>query len=325
MRQRVFGPTGREVPVIGQGTWNMERDDRVGAIAALRRGLDLGLTHVDTAEMYGDGEVEELVGEAIAGRRDEVFLVSKVLPENASRRGTVAACERSLARLRTDRLDVYLLHWPGRHPLAETVAAFAELMAAGKILAWGVSNFDEREMAAAVAIAGRTGGSADGDGARERSAAGRRDAGERGAGVERAAGAPAAGHLGKRPRDPVCNQVLYHLEERRIEHAVIPYCEEQGIAVVAYSPLGAGSFPRERSRGGRVLTEIAAAHGATPRQVALAFLLRHPALFVIPKSSRVEHVEENAAAADLTLADDEARRIDEAFPRGRRRPGVPTL
>jgi diketogulonate reductase-like aldo/keto reductase len=298
MRQRVFGPTGREVPVIGQGTWNMERDDRAAAIAALRRGLDLGMTHVDTAEMYGDGEVEELVGEAIAGRRDEVFLVSKVLPGNASRRGTVAACERSLARLRTDRLDLYLLHWPGSHPLGDTVAAFAELVEAGKILAWGVSNFDESELAAAVAVADQAGGH------------GQRT---RGTGKPRAA-----------PRTPACNQLLYHLEERRIEHAVIPYCEEQGIAVVAYSPLGAGSFPSERGRGGRVLGEIAAAHGATPRQVALAFLLRHPSLFAIPKAARVAHVEENAAAADLTLSDDEARRIGDAFPRGRRRPGVPT-
>jgi diketogulonate reductase-like aldo/keto reductase len=259
----------------------MERDDRAGAIAALRRGLDLGMTHVDTAELYGGGAVEELVGEALAGRRDEVFLASKVLPENASRRGTVAACERSLARLRTDRLDLYLLHWPGRHPLRDTLAAFEELVRAGKVLAWGLSNFDERELAAAVAIAGE-------------------------------------GRV-------ACDQLLYHLEERSIEHAAIPYCEEHGIAVVAYSPLGSGRFPSERSRGGRVLSEIAAAHGATPRQVALAFLLLRPSLFAIPKASRPEHVEENAAAADLVLSEDEARRIDEAFPRGRRRPGVPTL
>jgi diketogulonate reductase-like aldo/keto reductase len=281
MRQRAFGPTGRRLPVVGQGTWNMERDDRAGAIAALRRGLDLGLTHIDTAELYGGGEVEELVGEALAGRRDEVFLASKVLPENASRRGAIAACERSLARLRTDRLDLYLLHWPGRHPLRDTLAAFEELAQAGKVLAWGLSNFDERELAAAVAIAGE-------------------------------------GRV-------ACDQLLYHLEERGIEHAAMPYCEEHGIAVVAYSPFGSGRFPRARSRGGRVLAEIAAAHGITPRQVALAFLLRRPSLFAIPKASRSEHVEENAAAGDLVLSEDEARRIDEAFPRGRRRPGVPTL
>jgi diketogulonate reductase-like aldo/keto reductase len=281
MQERTFGPTGRRLPVIGQGTWNMERDDRAGAIAALRRGLDLGSTHVDTAELYGSGEVEELVGEAIAGRRDEVFLASKVLPENASRRGTVAACELSLARLRTDRLDLYMLHWPGDHPLADTLAAFAELARSGKILSWGVSNFDERELAAAVAIAGE-------------------------------------GRV-------ACNQLFYHLEERGIEHAAMPYCEEHGIAVVAYSPLGSGRFPSPRSRGGHVLAEIAAAHGGTPRQVALAFLLRRPSVFAIPKASLAEHVEENAAAGDLVLSADEVRRIDEAFPRGRRRPGVPTL
>jgi diketogulonate reductase-like aldo/keto reductase len=137
MRHRTFGSTGAQVPVIGQGTWNMEKDDRRKAIAALRRGLDAGMTHIDTAEMYGDGKVEELVGEAIAVRRDEVFLVSKVLPQNASRSGTLRACEKSLERLRTDHLDCYLLHWPGSHPLARTIDAFEELRESGKIRAWG--------------------------------------------------------------------------------------------------------------------------------------------------------------------------------------------
>ena len=281
MKYRAFGPTGREVSLIGQGTWNMERDDRRAAIAALRRGLDLGMNHVDTAEMYGDGRVEEMVGEAIADRRGEVFLVSKVLPSNASRRGTVEACERSLARLRTDHLDGYLLHWPGRYPLAETIAAFEALRAAGKILSWGLSNFDEEELAGATAVAGEG--------------------------------------------EVACDQVLYHLEERAVEHAVIPFCDEHGIAVVAYSPFGSGDFPGPRSPGGRVLAEIAVAHQATPHQVALAFLLRFPSLFAIPKASRAEHAAENAAAADLALTADELARIDEAFPRGRRRPGVPTL
>src|SRR5213082_433490 len=142
MERRRFGATKREVPVIGQGTWYGESDDRASAVAALRCGLDLGMTHIDTAEMYGSGAAEEVVAEAIAGRRDEVFLVSKVLPSNASRRGTIAACERSLARLGTDRLDAYLLHWSGEHPLAETFAAFEKLRGEGKILSWGVSNFD---------------------------------------------------------------------------------------------------------------------------------------------------------------------------------------
>ncbi|HEX9620960.1 MAG TPA: aldo/keto reductase [Polyangiaceae bacterium] len=154
MHTRIFGPTERPVSVIGQGTWNMEGDDRKEAIAALRAGLDAGACHVDTAELYGSGEVEKLVGEAIAGRRDEVFLVSKVMPSNASKRGTRTACERSLKRLGTDYLDCYLLHWPGHQPLEETIAGFETLHRSGKIRAWGVSNFDERELAEAVRIAG---------------------------------------------------------------------------------------------------------------------------------------------------------------------------
>lgn len=258
----------------------MERDDRSRAVAALRRGLDLGMSHIATAEMYGDGRVEQLVGEAIRGRRDEVFLVSKVLPTNASRRGTVAACDRSLKRLGVDRLDCYLLHWPGSHPIGDTIAAFEELAAAGKIASWGVSNFDEQELAEVIAIAGE-------------------------------------GRC-------ACNQVLYHLQERAIEHAVLPSCREHGVAVVAYSPFGSGHFPRPDSRGGRVLAEIAAVHRTRPHQVALAFLLRQGVL-AIPKSSTVEHVEANAAAAELELGAVEAERIDTAFPRGRRRRGVPVL
>src|SRR6185312_7393361 len=138
MNKHPFGKTGENVSVIGQGTWYLDSGDRARAIAALRRGLDLGMTHIDTAEMYGDAEL--VIADAIAGRRDEVFLVSKVLPGNASRNGTVASCEKSLARLKTDRLDCYLLHWRGQHPLADTVAAFERLMRDGKILSWGVSN-----------------------------------------------------------------------------------------------------------------------------------------------------------------------------------------
>jgi diketogulonate reductase-like aldo/keto reductase len=281
MRHRVFGTTGREVSLVGQGTWNMEQDGRRAAVEALRRGLDLGMNHVDTAEMYGSGRVEELVAEAIDGRRGEVFLVSKVLPQNASRRGTVEACERSLQRLGTDHLDCYLLHWPGRHPLAETIDGFEELRAAGKILSWGVSNFDEEELSEALRIAGE-------------------------------------GKI-------ACNQVLYHLEERSIEHAVIPCCQEHGVAVVAYSPFGSGDFPGPRTPGGKVLAAIAAAHGATPHQIALAFLLRLSGLFAIPKAARAEHAADNAAAAEIQLTESELARIDQAFPRGRRRRGVPTL
>src|SRR5271166_3920503 len=142
MRHRRFGTAACDVAVIGQGTWYIEHADRRAAVAALRRGLDLGMNHIDTAEMYGDGAAERIVGEAIAGRRDEIFLVSKVLPHNASRSGTILACDRSLARLKTDWLDCYLLHWRGQHPLEDTIAAFEMLKNAGKIHSWGVSNFD---------------------------------------------------------------------------------------------------------------------------------------------------------------------------------------
>lgn len=284
MEQRPFGHTKREVAVVGQGTWNFEKDDRALAIATLHRGLDLGMTHIDTAEMYGSGSVEELVAEGISGRRDEVFLVSKVLPENASRRGTVAACDRSLVRLRTDRLDCYLLHWRGEHPLEDTVAAFEQLKSDGKIISWGVSNFDVPDLEEVVAIAGE----------------------------------PVGHRL-------ACNQVLYHLKERAIEHAVIPWCEQHGVAVVAYSPFGSGRFPGLRTHRGRVLQEIGAAHNATPRQVALSFLLQRPFLFAIPKAAKPEHAADNAAAGDLRLSKAELARIDDAFPRGPLPRELPTI
>src|SRR5271166_4357065 len=144
MRSHPFGLTGVNVSVIGQGTWYLDRGDRRNAIAALRRGIELGMTHIDTAEMYGDAEL--VIADAIAGQRDGLFLVSKVLPSNASRKGTIAACERSLKRLKTDHLDCYLLHWRGSYPLADTVAAFEELVRAGKIRSWGVSNFDTDDL-----------------------------------------------------------------------------------------------------------------------------------------------------------------------------------
>ena len=281
MEQRRFGPLSREVAVIGQGTWYVESGDRARVIAALRRGLDAGMNHIDTAEMYGSGAAESIVGEALVGRRDDVFLVSKVLPQNASRSGTVAACNRSLSRLKTDRLDCYLLHWRGEHPLQETVAAFEQLRGDGKILSWGVSNFDVADLVELQQV----------------------DGGDRVA----------------------CNQVLYHLGERAIEHAVIPWCDEHGVATVAYSPFGHNSFPGTGTSGGRLLQQIANARDATPRQVALRFLVRQSSVFAIPKASNAKHAEENAGAGDLRLSDDELAAIDKAFPRGRRPRSLPML
>jgi diketogulonate reductase-like aldo/keto reductase len=259
----------------------MERDDKRHVVRALRRGIELGMTHIDTAEMYGSGRVETIVAEAIEGLRDRVFLASKVLPYNATENGAVQACEASLRRLRVDVLDLYLLHWPGPHSLEGTIRAFERLKRDGKIRHYGVSNFDEEELEEAVRLAG-------------------------------------AGRI-------ACNQVLVHLEERAVEHAVLSACERLGVTLVAYSPFGSGRFPSPGSAGGRVLCEIAEAHGATPRQVALAFLHRRPSVVSIPKSSVVAHVEENAGAAALTLSPEEIARLDRAFPLGRRRPGVPML
>jgi diketogulonate reductase-like aldo/keto reductase len=281
VQTRRFGPLQREVSIIGQGTWHIEEGDPASAVAGLRRGIDLGMNHIDTAEMYGAGAAEQLVGEAIAGRRDEVFLVSKVLPQNASRLGTKIACERSLTHLKTDWLDCYLLHWRGPHPLEDTFAAFDELREEGKILSYGVSNFDVPDLEEAWGIAGES--------------------------------------------SIVCNQVLYHLQERAIEHAVLPWCEQHRLAVTAYSPFGHGDFPSKHTPGGRLLADIAQAHNATARQIALAFLTRRPSVFAIPKASSIEHVEENADAADIELSQAEIARIDAAFPRGPRRRGLPML
>src|SRR6516225_1258510 len=279
MKHEKFGPTGREVSAIGQGTWYIDQGNRKTAVAALRRGIDLGMTHIETAEMYGDAEL--VVAEAIAGRRDEVFLVSKVLPSNASRRGTVAACERSLSRLKTDRLDCYLLHWRGSYSLADTVAAFEQLMAEGKIRSWGVSNFDADDLDEMLEVSGQ-------------------------------------GKI-------ACNQVLYHLHQRAIEHAVIPWCVKHGVAVVAYSPFGHDDFPSPRSKGGEVLETLAKRHAASPRQVALSFLTREPQVFAIPKAATAEHAADNAAAGELALGTDELALLDKAFPRGAKPRSLPMI
>jgi diketogulonate reductase-like aldo/keto reductase len=203
------------------------------------------------------------------------------MPQNASYEGTLASCEASLERLKTDRLDCYLLHWRGSYRLEETFRAFEKLKRDGRILAWGVSNFDEQDLEETLPIAGE--------------------------------GCCA------------CDQVLYHLEKRTIEYAVLPWCERHGVAVTAYSPFGHGNFPGSLTPGGRVLQEIAEGHGATPRQVALRFLLRIPVVFAIPKASSPEHAAENAGAGALHLTGDEIQRINREFPRGPKPRKLPTL
>lgn len=281
MKTRIFGGTGREVPVVGIGTWHIEQAGTSRGAAAVSLALDLGLTHIDTAEMYGDGAAEEIVGRAIEGRRDQVFLVSKVLPHHATRAGVMRACEASLRRLRTDHLDCYLLHWPGSVPLEETLDAFEGLRRTGKVLSWGVSNFDVADLERASAIVD--------------------------------------------PRLIACNQVLYHPLERAIEHAVLPWCQGHGIAVVAYSPFGSGVFPSTGSPGWRALEGVAARRNATPRQVALAFLLRHSGTFAIPKAVTPEHLAENARAGDLVLDDEDVAAVAAAFPLGPRPSDLPVI
>jgi diketogulonate reductase-like aldo/keto reductase len=257
---------GDPVAVIGQGTWHMGEaaSRRAPEVAALRLGIELGLNLIDTAEMYGGGGAEEVVGEAIAGQRDSVYLVSKVLPHNASRQGVPTACHRSLRRLGVARIDLYLLHWRGHYPLAETVAAFESLLAAGDIGAWGVSNFDADDLAALAAVS---------DGC-------------------------------------AANQVLYHPDARGIEFDLLPRCRQQGMPVMAYSPLGQGG----KLLRSKALNAVAKRQGATPGQVALAWGLRHGGVYSIPKAATVAHVRENAAARALQLTAEDLAEIDRLHP-----------
>jgi diketogulonate reductase-like aldo/keto reductase len=260
--------SGEQVPALGQGTWYMGEDRRRAAeeAAALRLGIDLGMTLIDTAEMYGSGGAEEVVARAAEGMRDQLFIVSKVYPHNASRAGVVAACERSLKRLATDRIDLYLLHWRGSIPLAETLEGFQRLERDGKIRHHGVSNFDRADMAEWVGLSGGETVAAD--------------------------------------------QVLYNLSRRGPEWDLVPWCRERGVAIMAYTPLGQGSM-----LGNRTLAEIARRSGATPAQIALAWLLREEGTIVIPKASRPEHVRENRGALDIALTEEDLTALDRAFPR----------
>jgi diketogulonate reductase-like aldo/keto reductase len=258
-------PDGRQMPVLGLGTWKMG-EDRARAAAEARvvqRALDLGITLIDTAEIYANGGSERVVGEAIQGRRDDVFLVTKVSPSNATRQGTIRACEASLKRLGTEVIDLFLLHWVGGTPVKDTVAAFEKLKAEGKIRAWGVSNFDTEDME----------------------------------------------HM---PTGAQCsaNQVLYNPQSRGIEFSLLPYCQNHGIPIMAYTPLG---------QSGRVLKNaavaaVAARHNATPAQVILAWGIRQPGVVTIPKTTTLSRVEENLGAVTLMLTDADLREIDKAFP-----------
>ncbi|NTE81864.1 aldo/keto reductase [Agrobacterium tumefaciens] len=260
-------PSGKEVPALGLGTWNMgeTRSSAPQEVESIRKAIDLSMTLIDTAEMYADGRSEEVVGAAIAGRRQDVFLVSKVYPWNASERGTKEACERSLARLGTDHIDLYLLHWRGEHPLAETVAAFERLKSDGKIGDWGVSNFDTDEMEELFAVPGG--------------------------------------------KNCAANQVLYNLSRRGPEFSLLPWCQERGVPLMAYSPIEQGRILKNHE-----LIRIAKAYQATPAQLALAFLLERDGVIAIPKSASVSRVEENRGATDLEITEEDWAALDAVFP-----------
>ncbi|MGP4686500.1 aldo/keto reductase [Agrobacterium pusense] len=260
-------PSGKEVPALGLGTWNMgeTRSSAEQEVESIRRAIDLGMTLIDTAEMYADGRSEEIVGRAIVNHREDVFLVSKVYPWNASATGTVDACERSLARLGTDHIDLYLLHWRGEHPLEETVAAFERLKMDGKIGDWGVSNFDTDDMEELFAVP---------DG-----------------------------------RNCAANQVLYNLSRRGPEFSLLPWCQQHGVPLMAYSPIEQGRILKNHE-----LIRIAKAYQATPAQLALAFLLEREGVIAIPKSSNPARVEENRGATDLDITEEDWAALDAVFP-----------
>lgn len=261
-------PSGQEIPILGMGTWRMgeNKKNQQQEINALRYGLDLGFSLIDTAEMYGEGGAEEVVAEAITYRRSKVFLVSKVYPHNASRQGAIAACERSLKRLNTDYLDLYLLHWRGAIPLSETLEAFQRLKQSGKIRSYGVSNFDTDDIKEALTLKG--------------------------------------GH------DICTNQVLYNLSRRGIELNLLPWCRQRNIPTMAYSPIEQG-----RLLNNSKLKEIAKDKGVTAAQIAIAWLLHQENIIVIPKSSRIEHIEQNYAALNLALSEQELSVLNTAFPK----------
>lgn len=260
------------LPAIGQGTWYMGEDSgrRRDEVAALRAGLDLGLRLIDTAEMYADGAAEEVVGEALAGRRDSAFLVSKLYPWNAAGQKAITACEASLRRLKTDYLDLYLLHWTGDFSFSDTVDAMETLIEQGKIRHWGVSNLDYEDMQALWQVAGG--------------------------------------------QHCATNQVLYHLASRGIEYELLPWCQQQQMPVMAYSPLAQAGRLRSDLLTNGVVNEIAHAHNASAAQILLAWVIRQPGVIAIPKAANVAHVEQNAAALDITLSASELTRLDKAYP-----------
>ena len=271
------------VPVLGQGTWNMgeKKSAHADEVSALRLGIDLGMTLIDTAEMYGDGDAERVVGDAIDGQRDRVFIVTKAYPHNASRTELPKACDRSLKRLRIDAIDLYLLHWREKTPpLEETVETFEILRAAGKIKRWSVSNFDVADMEDLWSV--------------------------------------------KNGQNCEANQVLYNLENREIEFALLPLLTRRSSLVtnvMAYSPVGHRRGLLENA----TLKKVANRHDATTAQIALAWVLRQPNVIAIPKASDKNHVRDNARSMEIKLAKEDLAELDKEFPPPKSKKPLPML
>jgi diketogulonate reductase-like aldo/keto reductase len=276
-KQVVTLPDGTSLPSLGQGTWYMGENPEVREkeIKALQEGLELGMKLIDTAEMYGNGDSEKLVGEVIKGHRDDVFLVSKFYPHHAGLDMISTACENSLKRLGTDHLDLYLLHWRGRVPLAETIEGMEKLKKEGKILRWGVSNFDTDDM----------------------------------------------NELWNTPngRNCVTNQVLYHLGSRGIDFDLLPWHREHNMPIMAYSPLAQGGSLRSQLISAPIINEIAAKYNVKPLQIALAWVIRTNDVIAIPKAVQEQHVIQNAEAATIQLTEEDLNRLDEVFPKPRKK------
>jgi diketogulonate reductase-like aldo/keto reductase len=279
---------GQRVPMLGQGTWRMGEDKRAhkDEVAALRLGIELGMTLIDTAEMYGDGGAEKVVADAIAGQRDRVFVVTKVYPHNASSTKLPKACDRSLKRLRIDAIDLYLLHWRERNTrLEEAVEAFEKLRAAGKIKRCGVSNFDVEDMEDLLAVCRRL-----------------------------------------RSIAPTANQVLYNLENREIESGLLPFVHQLStknyqLVTMAYSPVGHDRGLLENA----MLKKIAKRYDATTSQIALAWVLRQSGVIAIPKASNPEHVRDNAQSIEIKLTSEDLAELDREFPPPKSKKSLPML
>ena len=262
---------------LGLGTWYMgtHATERASEVAALRAGIEMGITVVDTAEMYANGGAEEVTGEAIAGQREQIYLVSKALPSNASRKGTISACERSLRRLKTEYLDLYLLHWQGSHPLAETVEAFEALRTRGLIREWGVSNFDLSDLQEVVNLEEN--------------------------------GVPVGENC-------VVNQVYYSLGARGIEFDLLPWQRKNNIATMAYCPLDQGRLATDTRLQSIADKHRIGETRATCAQIALAWLMTRSDVLPIPKSASVARTIENVQARELVLDADDLALLDQLFP-----------